>query len=41
MTVSDIARTNLATVEDLSRAASHLARRAESLSQLVATFRAR
>ncbi len=39
--ISDIARTNLSTVEELSRAASNLAQQADNLAKLIATFRAK
>jgi methyl-accepting chemotaxis protein len=39
--ISDIATVNLKTVEDLSRAAGHLAHQADGLAKLIAAFRVR
>jgi methyl-accepting chemotaxis protein len=37
--ISEIARDNLGTVQEMSRAAANLAQQAESLAKLVAVFR--
>ena len=37
--ISEIARDNLATVEEMSKATSNLALQAENLSKLIAVFR--
>ena len=39
--ISEIARDNLATVEEMSKATANLAQQAENLARLIAVFRAK